>query len=353
VYQIIQRHLDAHPEDASRYPNFKSATGHRPIYAKGATGPIKGQMNLAEYFHGPDGLSDISTSHPEYNVDPSLWGNDNPYLDISSKPGHQVILDILEREPEGTVTILSCGPLTNISLAISQSPKTFSRVKRLVSMGATLDVPGNTSATSEFNFFADPYAAQHVLDEARNKLFKLVLVPLDITSRHTILFDWIIPSDVAAKRDTLESHGANSAPTPVEGFISNLLRRPRVVLKQLGLPDHFEMHDPLAAWYTIRTSGDTVEQGWGTVKRRFVIEKIGEYTKGMCVVDRRGTTEEVGATRAIEGIVVEQHAAASSTEDDPHAVDVLLKWPDTRTFVEQMMKRVFWYSPAVSDAERR
>ncbi|KAG9016072.1 hypothetical protein FRB93_011546 [Tulasnella sp. JGI-2019a] len=274
VYQIIQRHIDAFPNDASRFPNFKQGTGHRPIFARGADGPIKGVMNLAEYFHGPDGLSDISTTHPEHNVEPSIWLEDNPYLEISSKPAHQVILDILDREPAGTVTVLSVGPLTNISKAITQSPATFSKARRLVSMGGTLDVPGNTSATSEFNFFADPYAAQHVLDvvQRRPPPFDFALVPLDVTSQHTIGYGRLI---------------SDHETSPLRGFTSALLRRPRGIMRSLGLPDEFEMHDPLAAWYVIKTCGEAPESGWVTMKRKFVVEKTGEYTKGMCVVDRR------------------------------------------------------------------
>lgn len=232
---------------------------------------------------------------------------------------------------------------------MTQSPQTFARVARLVSMGGTLDVPGNTSATSEFNFFADPYAAQHILDESqgRPKWFDFVLVPLDISSQHTIPFDRLIPNTTANE-------------SPLRQFLSALLSRPRKVLTALGLPDAFEMHDPLAAWYLIRTSAADPEPGWGTVKRQFVVEKVGEYTKGMCVVDRRcvvsiskgglettsdrgtglrrGTTEEVATTRAVEGIVVKEGDAA---ERESEGVDVLLRWPDRSIFVEEMMKRVF------------
>lgn len=152
-------------------------------------------------------------------------------------------------------------------------------------MGGNLDVPGNTSATSEFNFFADPHAVRHVLDEVQRdpRPFNFVLVPLDITSRHTIEFDRLIP------RDVVDADGKATpvavAERPIEAFISTLLRRPRKVLKQLGLTDDFEMHDPLAAWYVIRSA--LGEEGWKTIKRKFVIETVGEYTKGMCVVDRR------------------------------------------------------------------
>ncbi|KAG8886693.1 hypothetical protein FRB98_001097 [Tulasnella sp. 332] len=336
VYQMIQKHIDAFPDDASRFPNFKQASGYRPIYSRGAAGPIKGAMNLAEYFHGPDGLSDITTTHPEHAVNPATWNADNPYLELSEKPAHQVILDILDKEPAGTVVVLSVGPLTNISKAISQSPSTFAKARRLVSMGGTLDVPGNTSATSEFNFFADPYAAQHVLDHvqqiAQPYPFDFVLVPLDVTSRHTIPYGRLI-----SERES----------SPLQEFTSALLRRPRGVMKVLGLPDEFEMHDPLAAWFVIRTCGDgTPEPGWGVKKRKFVVEKTGEYTKGMCVVDRRGGTNEVAATtRAVEGIVVkdekERERESTNGKAESEGVNVLSKWPDTSIFIKEMMRRVF------------
>lgn len=143
-------------------------------------------------------------------------------------------------------------------------------------MGGALDVPGNTSPSAEFNFFADPWAAAHIIEEAQKEgAFKFVLAPLDVTGKHSVPFDRLIPD-----KPTSEA-------TLAEEFLSTLLRRPRKFYQKLGLPDAFEMHDPLAAWYLLRTSGDTSEAGWGTVKRKFVIERIGEYTKGMCIVDRR------------------------------------------------------------------
>ncbi|KAG8937097.1 hypothetical protein FRC03_007798 [Tulasnella sp. 419] len=351
VYQLIKHHIDLHPEDAQRFPNW----GNRPAFAKGAEGPLEGTMNLAEYFHGPDGLSDISTTHPEYNIkdlkqwlpaEPDTTETPNAFLRISSLPAHQVILDVLEQEPPDTVTILSAGPLTNISKAYTASPTIFRRIHRLVSMGGALDVPGNTSPSAEFNFFADPYAAHHILSIAESGLIPFVLVPLDATSRHVIPFSRLLRTISA------------SACTPIEGFLSALLSRPREVLKMLGLSDEFEMHDPFAAWFVIQTLGLPVpgtlaeRSGWGIVKRKFIVEKIGEYTKGMCVVDRRGSKDEVGVTRAIDGIVIapsELHQdQATSDSDTPHphheGVNVLLRWPKSSIFIEEMMKRVFWYS---------
>lgn len=48
------------------------------------------------------------------------------------------------------------SPVTTLAQAYQKDPKVFSRVARVVSMGGAIDVPGNTSATAEFNVFADP-----------------------------------------------------------------------------------------------------------------------------------------------------------------------------------------------------
>lgn len=54
--------------------------------------------------------------------------------------------------------------------------------------------------------------------------------------------------------------------------------------------DGFEMHDPLAAYFVIEhgsVDGRDLNAEWVTKRRSFMIERTGEFTKGMCVVDRR------------------------------------------------------------------
>lgn len=46
--------------------------------------------------------------------------------------------------------------VSTVAMALRKDPETFGRVAEVVSMGGALDVPGNTSPTAEFNFFADP-----------------------------------------------------------------------------------------------------------------------------------------------------------------------------------------------------
>jgi hypothetical protein len=63
--------------------------------------------------HGPDGLSNISETHPQFNLNSS--SNQLSWLVPSEQPAHQVLLDILEREPIHTVLVVAAGPCKNPS----------------------------------------------------------------------------------------------------------------------------------------------------------------------------------------------------------------------------------------------
>jgi inosine-uridine nucleoside N-ribohydrolase len=126
------------------------------------------------------------------------------------------------------------------------------------------------------------YAAQEILDSVSNNLFSMTMCPLDITTPHTIPFSQLIHDSTRTDPST-----------PLKEFTTAMLIRVRGLMKSFGLPDGMEMHDPLAIWYTLAcltTKGETgggeaVE--WKTEKRVFKVERKGEFTRGMCVVDRR------------------------------------------------------------------
>lgn len=178
----------------------------------------------------------------------------------------------------------------------------------MVWMGGTLEHPGNTSPSAEFNCFADPYAAQQIVDGCRAGKFPLIMAPLDITTPHQIPFsDLIHPDFVPLPDGTLPTPSSSSTPTPLRSFVSAMLVRVRGLQKSFGLPDSMEMHDPVAVWYAVSqataissttTKGEapTLAPGWELKPRDFKIERTGELTRGMCVVDRRGTGDE-GETR--------------------------------------------------------
>ncbi len=60
----------------------------------------------------------------------------------------------------GEIVIAAIGPLTNIARAIMKDPTFPSKVKEIVYMGGSFYIPGNSSASAEFNWWADPDAAK-------------------------------------------------------------------------------------------------------------------------------------------------------------------------------------------------
>lgn len=149
-------------------------------------------------------------------------------------------------------------------------------------MGGALDVPGNTSPVAEFNSFADPYAFDMILTAAKRGEFQFVFAPLDVTTPHSVPFSKLLFPDAETKADRLKA------------FTTSFLTRVRGLQAQFGNPDSMEMHDPLIVWYALenaqRPTGD-LAPGWELTPREFTIERNGERTRGMCVVDRRGTGE--------------------------------------------------------------
>jgi purine nucleosidase len=75
------------------------------------------------------------------------------------------------------ITVLAIGPLTNIAAATTAHPDIVGLIKEIVYMGGAFDVPGNTTATAEFNWWFDPLAAHQVL----RLPVRHVILPLDLT----------------------------------------------------------------------------------------------------------------------------------------------------------------------------
>ncbi len=60
----------------------------------------------------------------------------------------------------GELTLVVIGPVTNIARAIMKDPTFASKVKEIAYMGGSFYLPGNSSASAEFNWWADPDAAK-------------------------------------------------------------------------------------------------------------------------------------------------------------------------------------------------
>ena len=135
-----------------------------PVRA-GADAPLKRPLVTAEHVHGKTGLDGVDLPEPTV-----------PLAD-----GHAVdwIADTLLAEPEGAITLVCLGPLTNAALALRRSPEVARRLHSIVLMGGGYFEGGNITPMAEFNIFVDPDAA----DEVFRCGAPITMAPLDVTHK--------------------------------------------------------------------------------------------------------------------------------------------------------------------------
>jgi pyrimidine-specific ribonucleoside hydrolase len=132
-----------------------------------------------------------------YFVFPETWRVDSDTLSgvpvkksersASKKHAVEVIHEALAQAKE-PVTLIATGPLTNIAQWLERYPGDKNKIKQLVIMGGSVDVPGNIivpnftdghpNKTAEWNIFIDPLAAEKVFAAG----LPIVLVGLDVTN---------------------------------------------------------------------------------------------------------------------------------------------------------------------------
>lgn len=139
----------------------------RPATAVGASFPLAGEASRIEasYFHGKDGLGDVSHDDPG-NVHLCPQDLLSDHSDATT-----AILSLCRTSLESneTITIITLGPLTNLALALQHDAATggnllLRTVSQIVIMGGCGNNRGNATRTAEFNVAADPEAAAIVFN---------------------------------------------------------------------------------------------------------------------------------------------------------------------------------------------
>ena len=131
----------------------------------GCDRPMSRPLVTAEHVHGKTGLDG-----PELH---------EPRMPLQDQHAVDFIIETLRREPAGTVTLCTLGPLTNIGTAFQRAPDIVERVQELVMMGGAYFEVGNITPAAEFNIFVDPEAADIVFRAG----IKLTVMPLDVTHK--------------------------------------------------------------------------------------------------------------------------------------------------------------------------
>jgi len=292
AYQAVDRHLRARPFEKHRFPNFRQA--NKTVLARGADAPLEGGMHSAKYFHGRDGLAGISTRHRELDLE-AVDAENHPQLHLTDRPGVDIAIDLIRSHPSRTITYIALGPLTTLAQIVRQDPELLhDRIGRVVCMGGALDVPGNVTPVAEFNFYADPFAVRELLlpsedGETRLPLDRFLLLSLDITTDHELSFPLYRQLVDPAFSSSLQP-SVQSGKAPLHHFTSSVLERTREIMLQFG-KDGMEMHDVVAVWCAIENPPSApLKNEWIVSERKFDVERTGERTRGMLVVDRRSDT---------------------------------------------------------------
>ncbi len=218
-----------------------------PVY-QGADKPLKRDPVYATAVHGEDGLGGAVLPNPEIKATDGAV--DFLIETISARP-HEI-------------TLIAVGPLTNLALAEQHMPGILKKTKRIIVMGGAISEPGNVTPTAEFNFFADPHAAQIVVRSGA----VLILVPLDVTHRvgltEPVIDNRILPLG-----------------TPEAKFVVEATQKLLALGEKSGRHRVVFLHDPMAVAMAIDAAM------FQTVILPIDVETEGVLTLGQVVVDRR------------------------------------------------------------------
>lgn len=108
--------------------------------------PMADWVDVYQYLYG---------EAPSY---PYVYGPGNPDPD-GNREAVDFLIQTVNKYP-GEVTLVVIGPVTNIARAIMEDPTFPSKVKEIAYMGGSFYLPGNSSASAEFNWWGDPDAAK-------------------------------------------------------------------------------------------------------------------------------------------------------------------------------------------------
>lgn len=216
--------------------------------AKGMNKPLLRDLEVAEEFHGKDGLGDSDLPLPK--------------LQLNERHAVDLLLEETAAKPK-TITVVATGPLTNIATALLREPKFAENVQGLVIMGGAYGLTaygyGNANAAAEFNIYVDPEAASIV---SRSGI-PLTCVGLDVTTDPKAT----LTMDLHRRIDRSKTDSAKIA-----------ARTTRQLITRYGL---LHLHDPMAV-------AEVVDPSLFTTKKYHVdIETVSNLTRGQTVVDRR------------------------------------------------------------------
>ncbi|XP_060573667.1 nucleoside hydrolase-like isoform X3 [Ruditapes philippinarum] len=239
-----------------------------PVY-KGANISLVDEGIEATHYHGNDGLGDA-------NLDIEVS------LDKIQKEHAVSALLRLVNEYPGEITLVALAPLTNIAIALKQDPDFGKKLRRISIMGGNTQGRGNSTLCGEFNFACDPDAAFVVLNEL---CVPITLFPweINLTSAAGHPWEWF---DKWIQTDTSKGR-FNKAACRLAVYRQREVNK-NPIYRSCDLNAIATVINPKI----IQETKDVFA----------TVELHGKYTRGMMVVDWRGSLKKSPNVTLVEKI---------------------------------------------------
>jgi inosine-uridine nucleoside N-ribohydrolase len=223
---------------------------------------------------------------PDIHGTSGLAGPVLPDVTRAVAPGHgaQAIIDA--SHAHRGMWLVPTGPLTNVAVALRLDPTLVERIAGISFMGGGTTF-GNKTPWAEFNIWADPEAANIVMNCGAD----LVMSGLNIT--HEVLVDL---TDADALRSQRATHSE---------FLADLVTHFATAYRDVFF-DHAAgpLHDPCAV-LTL-----THPELFRFTRRHVDVELSGALTRGMTVVDQRdvkaGAPPNCSVATGVDGTAVKR-----------------------------------------------
>lgn len=220
-----------------------------PLYA-GCPVPLCRSPIFAADIHGEDGLGGVDLPPPQTQVNPLF--------------GVTALIHALRQSPT-PMTIATLGPLTNLAMALIQDPSLSQRIEKLVIMGGALG-QGNITTAAEFNFYADPHAAQVVFDRVEAYAIPTTLIGLDLT--HQVIATPAYQQRIAALNSPVSR--------AVVQMLATYAQTPEALERKFAGPP---LHDPCVIAYLLQP------QLFQTRSAQITIETQSPLTLGRSIIE--------------------------------------------------------------------
>lgn len=222
-----------------------------PVCAKGESQPLSKPLVTASHVHGSDGIGDATQLLRDDGS--RLYPDPKPRLAAISAV--DLIIDLVGQYPD-ELTLVPVGPLTNIAKAMIKHPARMRRIREIVLMGGAFETYGNVTTTAEFNIFADPHAAQLVLDFG----VPVTMVPLDVTHQ-VMLTGKRLDAEIGGRSDRLSqflrdvTRATMGYHQDLEGFYGTYIHD----ALPIGLLTHPDLFETMGAFVQVETSSDLTQ----------------------------------------------------------------------------------------------